>query len=69
MTTHRGPGRPRLVEGQDTEPITLRVPQALYDEICRVAHSKGIPVSALLRRVLSQRFVTTTPLIETSAPQ
>jgi hypothetical protein len=69
MTAHRGPGRPRLVEGQDTEPLMVRVPKPLYDEICRVAYRKGIPVSALLRCVLSQRFVTTNPLIETSAPQ
>ena len=33
-------GRPRLVEGQDTKPVTIRIPESLHREVRELARGE-----------------------------
>jgi len=48
-----GRGRKRIIPGQDTEIITLRVPAGLLTKIENAAEGYGIDRSDLIRRVLA----------------
>jgi hypothetical protein len=57
----RGPdrrkaGRPRLVAGEQTLPVTVRMPKSQYRELCEVASIEGEKPSAFAR-VLVARFM------------
>lgn len=61
-STRRGPGRPRLVDGETTDPVTIRLPASLHDRACEVALREGISVRQVLRAAISAYltgFVTT----------
>ncbi len=53
-------GRPRLVEGCDSEPITVRVELPLYDALCLRAIREGYTDLAPFLRVLLRSFVVKT---------
>jgi hypothetical protein len=47
-------GRPPLVPGDTTTPVSVRVPTREYDRACERASRNGINVRELLRRGLSR---------------
>ena len=54
MSAHRGPGRPRLVAGQDPERINVLLTPDLHDGACRVAVRSGVSVGAVIRMALAR---------------
>lgn len=48
--TDRRRGRPRLVEGQDTTTVTVRLPSGLHDDACMLAADSSL--GAVIRRAL-----------------
>jgi hypothetical protein len=54
MPDSRRPGRPPLVEGDTTTPVTIRVPSKEYDRVCERASRERVNVPDLIRRGLSR---------------
>lgn len=50
------PGRPKLIEGEMTT-MTIRIPLAMKNAICKEAEDQGMTASGYVREVLSLRAV------------
>jgi hypothetical protein len=48
-------GRPK---GDPSERMDVRLPQPLFDAVCRDALRRGIPASTLVRRIVAQHFLS-----------
>lgn len=49
-------GRPRLVEGEQTLPVCVRLNDSSYDRACRRASRDGVTVSSVIRRALARHL-------------
>lgn len=49
-------GRPRLVAGEQTLPVCVRLNDSSYDRACRRAHRDGVSVSSVIRRALARHL-------------
>jgi len=47
-------GRPPLVDGDETTPVTIRVPTRVFDRACRRADEERLKVSEALRRAVKR---------------
>jgi predicted HicB family RNase H-like nuclease len=47
------PGRPPLVSGEPTTTLTVRLPERLHDDVCKVALHQGVSVSSILRAAVT----------------
>ena len=47
-------GRPRLVEGEATTTVTIRLTTSQLDQACRLALRREVSVSAVLRDALAR---------------
>ena len=54
MRDAKRPGRPPLVEGDTTTPVTIRVPSKEYDRACERATRDRVNVPDIIRRGLSR---------------
>jgi len=46
----RRPGRPSLVEGEGSTPVSVRLSDSDYDQLCAEAKRQRISVAELIRR-------------------
>lgn len=49
-------GRRRLAEGESTTPVSVRVPDSVYDRLCREATAHRLELSAFVRLRLLGRL-------------
>lgn len=49
-------GRPRLVDGEQTLPVCVRLNDSSYDRACQRAHRDGVTVSSVIRRALARHL-------------
>jgi len=49
----RGPGRPRLIQDEDTKRLTTRMPESLHAESKAVAEEVGLDLAAIVRGLLA----------------
>lgn len=45
-------GKPALVAGERTEPVTVRLPSSLHDRACQMSIRHGVSVSRVIRVAL-----------------
>lgn len=58
MSDPKRPGRPPLVKGDTTTPVTVRLPTAVYDRACKAASDKRVKVTDVLRDAVTAEFRT-----------
>jgi hypothetical protein len=56
MTERRRVGRPSLVEGQRSEPVSTTLPPDVFAMLCRMARRRDLPVSALIRSAVLRMY-------------
>lgn len=54
MTMRRRPGRPALVEGEESVPQTVRLPASDYDRVDEIARRDRCSVPTVIRRAVSR---------------
>jgi hypothetical protein len=54
MTRPKRAGRPPLVVGESSQPLTVRVPATAYDRLCERATRDRLSVPAMVRRALDR---------------
>lgn len=45
-------GRPPLVLGEHSTPVSVRIPNGLYDQLCAAAVARGLTLPAFIRKTL-----------------
>lgn len=58
MSDPKRRGRPPLVEGDTTTPVTVRFTNAMYDRVTKAATDKRVNVSEVIRQAVTVGFRT-----------
>ena len=58
MSDPKRPGRPPLVEGDTTTPVTVRLSTAMYDHACKVASDQRLKPTDVIRQAMIEGFRT-----------
>ncbi len=54
----RHPGRPPLSVGEGTEPVHVRLPWSVFDQLDAYARARGVPLRQIVRETIYRGLAT-----------